>query len=392
MSGQVRLVSLVLILRLLDRYIFKQVLVTCSACVGLFVFLIAAVNALKDMLGYLLAGQLQPESALKLLLLLIPYVIMYALPMGMLLGVLLVLGRMSADSEIVAMRTAGQSLKRISAPIFGLALAGVVLGVAVNFYYMPIARTVYHDEFGKMLRTNALRLIVPKTFIRDFPRMVVYVNEKHGDYVKDIWVWRLDKEQRVTEFSHAETGRIELNKETNELVFKPFQISTERFDVKDPENFSKPPIRGEADSGGSLTVSLSRFFGPKTFNRKLDWFTPSELLATRREYVETLPPGHDREQKLMRIDMILQNKGSMALAVFILVFIAVPLGIKVSRRETSANLGVALLMALCYYFLSTVVVGWFEKYPEYRPDLLVWVPNVFFISIGLWLNLRVERA
>ena len=105
-----------------------------------------------------------------------------------------------------------------------------------------------------------------------------------------------------------------------------------------------------------------------------------------------MPPGYDREQKLMRIDMILQNKGSMALAVFILVFIAVPLGIKVSRRETSANLGVALLMALCYYFLSTVVVGWFEKYPEYRPDLLVWVPNVFFVSIGLWLNLRVERT
>ena len=379
-------------LRLLDRYIFKQVFVTCSACVGLFVFLIAAVNALKDMLGYLLAGQLQPESALKLLLLLIPYVIMYALPMGMLLGVLLVLGRMSADSEIVAMRTSGQSLKRISAPIFGLALAGVVLGFAVNFYYMPIARTVYHDEFSKMLSTNALRLIVPKTFIRDFPRMVVYVSEKHGDYVKDIWVWRLDKEQRVTEFSHAATGRIELNKETNELVFKPFQVSTERFDVKDPENFSKPPIRGEAESGGSLTVSLSRFFGPKTFNRKLDWFKPSELEAKKQEYLQTLPPGPDREQKLMRVDMILQNKGSMALAVFILVFIAVPLGIKVSRRETSANLGVALLMALCYYFLSTVVVGWFEKYPEYRPDLLVWVPNLFFISIGLWLNLRVERA
>ncbi len=355
-------------------------------------FLIAAVNALKDMLGYMLAGQLQPESALKLLLLLIPYVIMYALPMGMLLGVLLVLGRMSADSEIVAMRTSGQSLKRISAPIFALALAGVVMGLGINYYYMPMARTVYHEEFSKMLRTNALKLIVPKTFIRDFPHMVVYVSEKHGDYVKDVWVWRLDKEQRVTEFLHADTGRIELNEDTNEMVFRPFQVTTERYDVKSPENFTKPPIRGEAESGGVFTFSLARFFGPKTFTRKLDWFKPSELEAKKQEYVETLPPGRDREQKIMRIDMILQSKGSMALAVFILVFLAVPMGIKVSRRETSANLGVALLLALCYYFLSTVVVGWFEKYPEYRPDLLVWVPNVFFISIGLWLNLRVERA
>jgi len=378
-------------LRLLDRYIFKQVFVTCAACVGFFVFLIAAVNALKDMLGYLLAGQLAPESAIKLILLLIPYVVMYALPMGMLLGVLLVLGRMSADSEIVAMRTCGLSLKRISAPIFALALAGVVMGVAVNFYYMPIARTVYHEEFGKMLRTNALRLIVPKTFIRDFPRMVVYVSEKHGDYVRDIWLWRLDKEQRVIGFSHAETGRIELDEKENELVFKPFQLSTERFDEKNPEDYSKPPVRLEAETA-SFRFSLARFFGPKTFNRKLDWFTLGELEAEKQKIAQEISPGPEREKKLMRIEMIIQNKGSMALAVFILVLIAVPLGIKVSRRETSANLGVALIMALAYYFLSTVVVGWFEQYPEYRPDLLVWVPNVFFIGIGLWLNSRVERA
>ena len=378
-------------MRLLDRYILKQVFVTCSACVGFFVFLIAAVNALKDLLGYLLAGQLAPESAIKLVLLLIPYVVMYALPMGMLLGVLLVLGRMSADSEIVAMRTSGQSLKRISAPIFALALAGVVTGYAVNFYYMPIARTVYHQEFSKMLRTNALRLIVPKTFIRDFPRMVVYVSEKHGDYVRDVWVWRLDKEQRVIGFSHAETGRIELDEEKNELVFKPFQLSTERFDEKNPEDFSKPPVRLEAETA-SFQFSLARFFGPKTFNRKLDWFTLDELQAEKQRIATSMSAGPEREQKLMRIEMIIQNKGSMALAVFILVLIAVPLGIKVSRRETSANLGVALILALVYYFLSTVVVGWFDKYPEYRPDLLVWVPNLFFIGIGLWLNLRVERA
>lgn len=378
-------------MRLLDRYILRQVLVTCAGCVGFFVFLIATVNALKDLLGYLLAGQLAPESAIKLCLLLIPYVVMYALPMGMLLGVLLVLGRMSADSEIVAMRTTGQSLKRITAPIFVLAILGVVVGVGINFYYMPIARTVYHQEFGQMLRTNALRIIVPKTFIREFPGMVVYVSEKRGNYVKDIWLWRLDKQQRVTGFSHAETGRLELDEEKNELVFKPFQLSTERFDEKNPEDFSKPPVRLEAESA-SFRFSLSRMFGPKSFNRKLDWYTPSELVAAKQQDAKTMPPGLARDQRLMRYDMIIQNKASMALAVLILVLIAVPMGIKVSRRETSANFGVALLLALIYYFSTTVVVGWFDKSPELRPDLLVWVPNLIFIGVGLWLNFRVERT
>jgi lipopolysaccharide export system permease protein len=391
LSAQVQLASLHPNLRLLDRYIFKQVFVTCFACVGFFVFLIATVNALKDMLGYVLAGQLAPESAAKLVLLLIPYVVMYALPMGMLLGVLLVLGRMSSDSEVVAMRTCGLSIKRISAPIYALALAGVIGGVAINFYYMPIARTVYHEEFSRMLRTNALRLIIPKTFVRDFPGVVVYVSEKHGDYVRDVWLWRLDKQGRMIGFSHAETGRVELDQVKNELVFRPFQLSSERFDEKNPEDFSKPPERVEADSA-SFSIPLSKFLGTVSFNRKPDWLTLPEIEAEKTRLAATMAPGLERDQKIMRLRMIIQNKGSMSLSVLILVMIAVPLGIKVSRRETSANLGVALVMALLYYFLSTVVVGWFDKYPQYRPDLLVWVPNAFFIGIGLWLNFRVERA
>ena len=378
-------------MRLIDRYIFKQVLITCAACVGFFVFLIAAVNALKDMLGYVLSGQLAPESAGKLILLLIPYVIMYALPMGMLLGVLLVLGRMSADSEIVALRTCGLSIKRICAPIFVLALAGIVGGLAINYYYMPIARTVYHEEFSRMLRTNALRLIIPKTFVRDFPGAIIYVSEKHDSYLKDIWLWRLDKYNRMIGFSHAETGRVELDKVNNALVFRPFQLFTEELDSKDPEDFSKVPPRAEIETT-SFSIPLTKYLGTKTFNRKQDWLTLDELHAEQENLAKTMPPGLEREQKLMRIAMIIQNKTSMALSVFILVLIAVPLGIKVSRRETSANLGVALVMALMYYFLSTVVVGWFDKYPQYHPDLLVWVPNLFFIGIGLWMNLRVEKA
>lgn len=192
-------------------------------------------------------------------------------------------------------------------------------------------------------------------------------------------------------FAHADTGRIEFDEEPNELVFKPFQWSTERFDEKDPEDFSKPPIRMEADSAG-FRFPLARLFGKKTFTRKLDWLTFDELEAEKQRIEQSMPPGREREQKLMKFDVIIQNKGSMSLAVFILVLIAVPLGIKVSRREASANFGVALILALAYYFLSTVVVGWFDQYPEYRPDLLVWVPNLFFVGVGLWLNLRVERA
>jgi lipopolysaccharide export system permease protein len=68
----------------------------------------------------------------------------------------------------------------------------------------------------------------------------------------------------------------------------------------------------------------------------------------------------------------------------------VPLGIKVSRKETSANLGLAVLLALGYYF-STVAIGWMDHHPEYRPDLLLWAPNTLMFGLGAWLFMRIDR-
>jgi lipopolysaccharide export system permease protein len=87
---------------------------------------------------------------------------------------------------------------------------------------------------------------------------------------------------------------------------------------------------------------------------------------------------------------VVQDKYNLALAAFSFALIGVPLGIRVSRRETSANLGLALALVLGYYFLS-VMVKWLDRHPEYRPDLLLWVPNLLFLALGVWLFRRIEK-
>jgi len=90
----------------------------------------------------------------------------------------------------------------------------------------------------------------------------------------------------------------------------------------------------------------------------------------------------------MKVAITIQNKFNTAILVLSFAFIAVPLGIKVSRRETSANLAVAVGLALGYYFL-TVMVSWLDPYPQYRPDILIWLPNLFLFVIGGWLFRRI---
>ena len=100
-------------MNLLDRHIFKSVLLTCAGAVGLFAFVLMLGNLVRDLLPYLLSGQLPVATFLSLVWMLVPAVAIYALPMGMLTGVLLTLGRLSADSEITAMRAAGLSLAQV---------------------------------------------------------------------------------------------------------------------------------------------------------------------------------------------------------------------------------------------------------------------------------------
>ena len=124
-------------MNLLDRHIFRSVLFTCAAAVGLFAFVVALPNVLRDLLGPLLAGQFGAATFVRLVALLFPFAISFALPMGVLTGVLLTLGRLSADSEITAMRAAGVSLARIARPVFILAASGTLLALHVNLESAP---------------------------------------------------------------------------------------------------------------------------------------------------------------------------------------------------------------------------------------------------------------
>lgn len=380
-------------MKLLHRHIFANVALTCLASVGLFAFVLMIGNALKDLLGYVLAGQIETATFLRLMLLLIPFVVSYALPMGILTGVLLVLGRMSSDRELTAIRAAGVSVAGISAPIFFFALLGSALSLLVNFQFMPAARTAYQRELAQAVRQNPLSFIVPKTFIRDFPGIVLYVGEKkNDDTLRDFWLWEVDPQGRVKRFARADVGHLRYDEAANKLVLTLERAQAEQRDEKDPENFAV--VRSAAAwERATFDLPLDRVTGARTVRTKLKWQTYDQLLAEWRRLEQPDPnvPRADRERQQMKVQITIQEKASMAFSVLSFALVAVPLGIKVSRKETSANLGIALLLAMGYYF-ATVVAGWFDNKPELRPDLLMWLPNLAFQALGIWMFRKVDRA
>lgn len=380
-------------MNLLDRHIFTSVLLTCAAAVGLFAFVVALPNVVKDLLTPLLAGQFGIGTFIRLVGLIIPFAVTYALPMGILTGVLLTLGRLSADSEITAMRASGISVLQTARPVLVLGVLCALAALYVNLESAPWARTQFYRELAAAVRANPLRVIEPKTFIRSFSGTVLYVGEKDGAILRDIWLWELDDQGRVRRLVRAEAGRLDYEEATNSLIPTFVNAKTEERDAENPEDFSKSPNAPSARTTAGVRIALDKYFGRSLERRKDDWL-PYDALRAKQAQLAAEVPAPDKvgemARKRMELSLILHEKFNLSLAVFAFALIGVPLGIKVSRRETSANLGLALLLVVGFYLL-TVAVRWLDRRPELRPDLLLWLPNVLFIALGVWLFSRIDR-
>lgn len=363
--------------------------------VAMFAFLLLMGAVVKDMLDLLAEGHLTIPIFIRLIQLRFPDLLVYALPVGLLTGILLTMGRLSAQSEITALRSAGVSIFRLSSSVIVFAILGAVASLLVNFYYGPRAMASFRQEKEAIIQKNPLSFIQEKTFVRGFSGLVIYVGEKDGDELKDLWIWQLDDENRVRQFIRAESGEVRYNQDQNTLVLVPYRGTFEARDPESPEDFRKVRTALSFETT-SLVLSLDKIFGRVTFQKKLKWMTFQELRdvekAAREEMnsadPETQQAGYERFHKAK---MAFHEKFAMGFSVISFALIGVPLGIRSSREETSANLFLAMGLALGYYIMM-MSISWMDGLYQYRPDLLFWIPNFIYQGIGCWLFIRGDRG
>ena len=194
---------------------------------------------------------------------------------------------------------------------------------------------------------------------------MIYVGSRDGADVRDVWFWQLDSGKRVLRFLQAQSGRVDYDGASNEFILTMNRAYDEDHERRDPDDFSKLKI-SSAGQIEPFRLSMARYFGTETVHQKLLWMTYGELEAeAARLKAAPVPPGGGKQRAIdrMKVTLTIQDKVNMALAVFSFALVGVPLGIKVSRRETSANLALGVVLTLTYYFLI-VVVGWLDQHPE----------------------------
>ncbi|MCC5840796.1 MAG: LptF/LptG family permease [Opitutales bacterium] len=379
----------------IQRYIFSSLAVTCTAGVGLFVFVLLTGNAMRDIVGLLADGRIPFLLFTQLLFLLVPYAVAFAMPLGVLIGILVLVGRMSANRELTALKASGVSLWSVSAPILLFSLIATVFTVWINISYAPSARASYRDILNDLVRNDPLRFIVPRTFIHDFPGYVLYVGEKDGIQMREFWLWELDEDRRAVNVLRAEEGSFRFDVERDALVLILRNGHVEMRDERNPDNLAEiRPSVSFRDT--SVLLPLDRILGRAHRPLKTSWLNLERLLERRedlRAQLRAPPPEFDESQTrgdLAEVQFFISRNFAMGFSIFSLALLGIPLGIKASRTETYANLMIALLIALAYY-LAITMIGWADRNPAARADIWVWAPNIACQVCGIALLLRASR-
>ena len=376
-------------MRLLDRHVLTETAVAGGAATGAFVFVMVAGNILNQVSGAIASGRVSGWEGLELVALLIPGVLPYALPLGLLTGVLIAFGRMSSQQELTAMKASGRGLGRIALPALLLAAALALLSAWLNLEVAPGANTEYRRLLVGSAKDNPASVIVPGKLNRQFPGMVIRATERDGEVLRDFWLWSVDDRGRLTQTIHAREARLApAVNERGEGILR-VTLTDARLEKRQAgdDNFDRPSSFTTAAITNLEFPAAGIFKDGENFHRKLRWLTTSELLDAA-ELGWQVAPGATRREKergqMLAMTQLMAHLAS-AFSVFSLAFLAVPLAVRVGRSETFVNAAVALGVALTYYLLTSMAA--YVQDPDFRPDLLIWLPNLIVVGLA-WTLLR----
>ncbi|MBP7830802.1 MAG: LptF/LptG family permease [Kiritimatiellae bacterium] len=367
-------------MRTLNRYIGSDFLASFIMTLAVFTFVMTLSAVVKAI--DLLARGMSGVFILRVFLYNIPFLLTFSIPISVLTTVLLLFGRLSFDGELTAMRACGLTLWQILAPIVLASIGLSFLCLYLNSSVAPRSHFARRQLLFSLGMEQPINLLEEGRFVRDFPGLMVYVGKKSGRRVEDVVVYEM-ADEGIKRNIRAQSGEMRPGENRNVIIIDLYDVRIDQPRAKGEDSTRSQYINAQHYP---VRLDLNEIAGSRVLNKKTSDMTYPELLSAIRRVREIYSHLTPQELSKQRMSMVVEASKRLALSLscFAFVLLGAPLGMISRRKESSAGVGISLLLVFFFYFfiiLANSLVG----HPEWRPDLIVWLPVIGAEAAGFWL-------
>lgn len=390
-------------MRILTRYIFREVVSHAFLGLVLFTFIIF-MRDLGRLLELIVRNSAPLPSVAEIFFLTLPTTFTVTLPMGVLVGILIGLSRLAADSEVTAMRASGFGVGLFLRAVSVFAIAVWGLAMLNSIYIAPRSAAALVALQSRLKSSQASFEIQPRVFYEEFKNTVLYVQDAIPEGDRSLWrgVFLADTTDPASpKITVADRGVL-LNDSPDNLRFHLEEGSQQQLEVKGKDQYSITtfestdiPIKVPASAGRSAYELLP-----------VAQLSLRELLAnSHREHKAAvdLPMGgtseaHELAVKARAYDELkaryyeieFHRRFGLPAACLVLAMVGIPLGLAARKGGKSTGFVLTIALVFVYYVFSLLGIS-LARQGKVSPWLGVWGGNLIFFLCGVVLLWRSDR-
>lgn len=365
-------------MRRLHAYLLKEMLLPFGLALGLISFLLL-MNRILVLVDLVLKQGVPFHTVLELVAYVLPATFAITVPMSLLVAVLMALGRLAADLELVALRAGGVSLARLYPPLLALGLALSLGMLAFNEWVLPRANEGYRALFYDVVRQRSDVALQEGVWIRDFQGMMLHIRakDKASQELRGVTILRPEGPGQPLQWIRAQRGRLRNDPEGYRVFLDLYQGRVQVLGGAKGEDLTEMDFafsRLDLDMGGALAQLQGQ-------DRKPQEMSMRETAAA----VDAMPAGDPRRPHFLTE---LHKKAAIPFACLFFMLCGFPLGTLTRRGGRMLGFVIALGLIFAYYILLSLGQTYGDD-GRLPPWLAMWLPN---LGMGLLAALAGRGA
>jgi len=365
------------LMRILTRYILREV--TAHALIGVAIFtFVLFTRDLGRILELVVRASAPLPSVAEIFFFTVPLALTYTLPMSVLVGILIGLSRLAADSEITAMRASGMGIWTFLRALSLFVMAAWLMALFNGLYIAPRAQAALGHLEDRLKGSQVSFEIQPRVFYEGFPKKVLYVQDVKTAQGAAVW-----KGVFMADLSDATNPKITLAKEAIVISEAQDRLHLHLIDGSEHETDPKDADHYQISTFQQTDIPLDL---PSTEN-KPDESLPADMMDTGALW-----------RKAARVDPIsarwyliaFHKRFALPTACLMLALVGIPLGLSSKKSGKSGGFVLTILLVFVYYVISLVGVS-LARQGKVSPWFGAWLADIVFLAIAIFLFSRAEK-